>query len=156
MLHVPPSSSALPTTTWRFRPLLLSLLLLLLLYPYVEGRRLVLEGLMAAVLLAGLYSVSRQTRLLWLSCLLGLSTFLAKALSLVTANQHIQDLHQRQATLQRENQDLVNTIAQEESPTYIIVHARAMGLVPANPEAVQILVVKHLRTIPRDDLGLQP
>jgi cell division protein FtsB len=74
----------------------------------------------------------------------------------VTANQQIQDLHQRQATLQRENQDLVNTIAQEESPAYIIAHARAMGLVPANPKAVQILVVKYLRTIPRDDQDLQP
>ena len=74
----------------------------------------------------------------------------------VTANQQIQDLHQRQVTLQRENQDLVNTIAQEESPTYIIAHARAMGLVPANPTAVQILVVKHLRTILRDDQDLQP
>ena len=74
----------------------------------------------------------------------------------VTANQQIQDLHQQQATLQRENQDLVNTIAQEESPTYIIEHARAMGLVPADPKAVQILVVKHLRTIPGDDQDLQP
>jgi hypothetical protein len=71
MLHVPPSSSALPMTTWRFRPRLLSLLLFLLLSPYVEGRRLVLEGLMVAVLLAGLHSVSRNTRLLWLSCMLG-------------------------------------------------------------------------------------
>jgi cell division protein FtsL len=74
----------------------------------------------------------------------------------VNANQQIQDLHQRQATLQRDNQDLVNTIAQEESPAYIITHAKAMGLVPANPTAVQILVVKHLRTIPRDDQDLQP
>ena len=99
MLHVPPSSSALPMTTWRFRPLLLALLLLLLLYPYVEGRRLVLEGLMAAVLLAGLYSVSRKTRLLWLSCLLGISTFLAKALSLTTANQHMEVASQGGAAL---------------------------------------------------------
>lgn len=74
----------------------------------------------------------------------------------VNANQQIQDSHQRQATLQRENQDLVNTIAQEESPAYIIAHAKAMGLVPANPTAIQILVVKHLRTIPRDDQDLQP
>jgi hypothetical protein len=90
MRHVPPSSSALPTTTWRFRPLLLSLLLLMLLSPYVEGRRLVLEGLMVAVLLAGLYSVSRKRRLLWLSCLLAIPTFLVKALSLLTAHQPLE------------------------------------------------------------------
>jgi cell division protein FtsB len=74
----------------------------------------------------------------------------------VNANQQIQALHQQQATLQRENQDLVNNIAQEESPTYIIKHARAMGLVPADPKAIQILVVKQLRTIPRDDQSTQP
>jgi len=86
-------------TTWRFRPLLLALLLLLLLYPYVEGRRLVVEGLMAAVLLAGLYSVSRNTRLLGLSCLLGLSTLLAKALSLLTASQPMEVASQGGAAL---------------------------------------------------------
>ena len=74
----------------------------------------------------------------------------------VNANQQIQDLHQQQATLQRENQDLVNTVAQEESPTYIIEHARAMGLVPADPKAIQILVVKQLRVIQGDDQGVQP
>ena len=74
----------------------------------------------------------------------------------VNANQQMQNLHRRQATLQRENQDLVDTIAQEESPTYILEHAKAMGLVPADPKAVQILVVKHLRTIPREDQNLQP
>jgi cell division protein FtsL len=74
----------------------------------------------------------------------------------VTTNQQIQDLHQQQILLQRENQDLVNTIAQEESPAYITAHAKAMGLVPADPKAVQILVVKHLRAIPADDQGIQP
>lgn len=74
----------------------------------------------------------------------------------VNANQQMQNLHQQQATLQRENQDLVNTIAQEESPAYILAHAKAMGLVPADPKAVQVLVVKHLRTIPREDQNLQP
>lgn len=74
----------------------------------------------------------------------------------VNANQQIQNLHQQQATLQRENQDLVNNIAQEESPTYIIKHARTMGLVPADPKAIQILVVKQLRAIPGDDQSIQP
>ncbi len=73
----------------------------------------------------------------------------------VNDNQQIQNLHQQQATLQRENQDLINTIAQEESPAYIITHAKAMGLAPADPKTIQILVIKHLRTIPRDDQNLQ-
>jgi len=74
----------------------------------------------------------------------------------VNSNQQIQDLRQQQATLQRENQDLVNTIAQEESPAYIVGHARTMGLIPADPKTIQILVVKHLRAIPGDDQSIQP
>ena len=74
----------------------------------------------------------------------------------VAANQQLQGIQAEQSTLQRENQDLVNNIAQEESPTYIIKHARAMGLVPANPKAIQILVVKQLRVIPGDDQSIQP
>ena len=74
----------------------------------------------------------------------------------VNSNQQIQDLRQQQATMQRENQDLVNTIAQEESPAYIVGHARAMGLIPADPKTIQILVVKHLRAVPGDDQNIQP
>jgi hypothetical protein len=31
-----------------------------------------------------------------------------------------------------------------------------MGLVPADPKAIQILVVKQLRAIPGDDQSIQP
>jgi cell division protein FtsB len=104
------------------------------------------------------YRIGPRTLCVCSVLLIGLMAilYLSQLGQAVTANQQIQDLHQRQATLQRENQNLVNTIAQEESPAYIIAHAKAMGLVPANPKAVQILVVKHLRTIPRDDQDLQP
>ena len=74
----------------------------------------------------------------------------------VSANQQLQDLHQQQATLQRENQDLVDTISQEQSPEYIAEHAKSLGLVPADPKTVQILVVRHLKPIRKDDPDLQP
>ncbi len=62
----------------------------------------------------------------------------------VTANQQIQDYHNQQTILQRQNQDLAATIAQEQSPAYIAAKAQAMGLVPENPKTVQVIVVKHL------------
>jgi hypothetical protein len=62
----------------------------------------------------------------------------------VTANQRIQEFHKQQAILQRENQDLLYTIAQEGSPGYIADHAKSIGLVPADPKAVIIVVVPHL------------
>lgn len=61
-----------------------------------------------------------------------------------TANQRIQSYHDQQAVLQRQNQDLAATIAQEQSPGYIAAKAQAMGLVPEDPNAVKVIVVKHL------------
>jgi hypothetical protein len=66
----------------------------------------------------------------------------------VAANQQIQDLRARQAVLQRQNQDLVDTIAQEQSPAYIAAQGKKQGLVPADPQALQIIVVPHLTPIP--------
>src|SRR3989442_15597539 len=60
----------------------------------------------------------------------------------VAAKQKLQDIHTGEVPLQRENQDLVNVIAQEQSPKYIAEHAKA--LVPADPKSVQVVVVKHL------------
>lgn len=62
----------------------------------------------------------------------------------VTANRQLQQFHKQQAVLERENQDLLYSIAQEESPTYIAEHAKALGLIPANSKAVTILVLPHL------------
>ncbi len=55
----------------------------------------------------------------------------------VTTNQQIQALRNQQATLQRQNADLVNTIATEQSPEYIASFATKMGLAPANPQNVR-------------------
>jgi cell division protein FtsL len=65
----------------------------------------------------------------------------------VTPNQQIQQFHKQQAILQRENQDLLYTIAQEESPGYIAEHAKSLGLVPADSKAVIVVVVPHLLPI---------
>ena len=74
----------------------------------------------------------------------------------VAANQKLQDIHTQQVTLQRENQDLVNVIAQEQSPQYIAQHAKSQGLVPADPKTLQVLAVKHLEVIQKNDPSIQP
>ena len=74
----------------------------------------------------------------------------------VAANQKLQDIHTQQVTLQRENQDLVNVIAQEQSPQYIAQHAKSQGLVPADPKTLHVLVVKHLEVIQKNDPSIQP
>jgi hypothetical protein len=65
----------------------------------------------------------------------------------VTANQQIQQFHREQTVLQRENQDLLYTIAHEESPGYIADRSKALGLVPADSKAVIVVVVPHLLPI---------
>ncbi len=65
----------------------------------------------------------------------------------VTADQQIQRYHKQQATLQREDQDLLYTIAREESPGYIADHAKSLGLIPADSKAVITVVVPHLLPI---------
>src|SRR5579885_1504819 len=65
----------------------------------------------------------------------------------VAANQQLQDIHAQQVTLQRQNQDLMDTIAQEQSPSYIADNAKKLGLVPAEPKLVQVVVVPNLRPI---------
>lgn len=62
----------------------------------------------------------------------------------VTANQQIQQFHRQQTMLQRENQDLLSTIAHEESPGYIVGRAKSLGLVPADSKEVIVVVVPHL------------
>jgi len=74
----------------------------------------------------------------------------------VAANQKLQDLHKQQITLQRQNQDLTNVIAQEQSPAYIAEYARTHGLVPADPTTVQVLVIPQLKPILTDDQRVQP
>jgi cell division protein FtsB len=74
----------------------------------------------------------------------------------VIANQRLQDLHRQQAILQRENQDLLDQVAQEQSPAYIAAHAQSLGLVPADPKMIQVLVIPGLKPIPRDGGFFRP
>ena len=74
----------------------------------------------------------------------------------VTANQRMQDYLAQQAMLRRQNQDIVSTIAQEQSPEYIAGAAKALGLVPADPKTVQVLIVTDLEPIQGIDLHIHP
>jgi cell division protein FtsL len=74
----------------------------------------------------------------------------------VTANARIQEMHNEQSALQRQNEDLVNTIAQEQSPAYIAAQAKKMGLVPSDPSSIQIITVKRLKPIPNPYQQLRP
>lgn len=63
----------------------------------------------------------------------------------VTTNQQIQDLHTQQTTLQRQNNDLTNTVAQEQSPAYIAARAAAMGLSQAVAKDSSVIVLPRLK-----------
>lgn len=74
----------------------------------------------------------------------------------VTTNQQIQDLHTQQTTLQRQNNDLANTVAQEQSPAYIAARAAAMGLIQATAKDSSVIVLPR-PTIPHNGAqGHQP
>lgn len=66
----------------------------------------------------------------------------------VDINQQIQQLHQQEATLHRQNQDLAEQLAQEQSPGYIVEHALQQGLKPADPANVHTIFVHGLQPIP--------
>ncbi len=74
----------------------------------------------------------------------------------VAANQKLQQIHNEQAALQRQNQDLVDQIAQEQSPSYIDENAKKLGLLPADPKAVRVIVVSGLEPIPDRRQSFQP
>lgn len=59
----------------------------------------------------------------------------------VTVNQQLQDLRGQQAVLERQNNDLINTIASEQSPGYIAAQARAQGLAPVSSQNIQVIVL---------------
>jgi cell division protein FtsL len=82
--------------------------------------------------------------------------YLSQVGQAVAANQQLQRIHAQQAALQRQDQDLVDTIAHEQSPAYIAAMAKKLGLVPADPNTVHVLVVPHLEPIPNQDQSLHP
>jgi cell division protein FtsL len=70
--------------------------------------------------------------------------YLSQVNQAIAANQQLQNIAAQQTTLNRQNQDLVETIATEQSPAFIAQNASKLGLALADPKTVQILIVKHL------------
>lgn len=82
--------------------------------------------------------------------------YLSQVGQAVADNQKIQSIHVQQSDLQRQNQDLINTISTEQSPAYIASMARKMGLVPGDPNSVQVIKAKNLKPVPNDTQTIQP
>ncbi|GCE14407.1 hypothetical protein [Tengunoibacter tsumagoiensis] len=64
------------------------------------------------------------------------------------ANQHLQDLRSQQSVLARQNQDLQDILAQEQSPGFIEAQAVKLGLIPADPQQRWIVPVHNLQPLP--------
>lgn len=71
--------------------------------------------------------------------------YLSQQGQVVATNQQIQALRNRQAVLQRQNDDLTNTIATEQSPDYIVAFAKKMGLVPVTSQNTQIITSQQVQ-----------
>src|SRR5260370_11988656 len=70
--------------------------------------------------------------------------YLSQVGQVVTSNHQLQEIRNEQAALERQNQDLVDTLAQEQSPNYIAEQAKKMRLAPLYPKNLSILQVPHL------------
>ena len=82
--------------------------------------------------------------------------YLSQVGQAVAANQQIQTMQAQQDKLQRQNQDLVNNVSQEQSPAYIADKAKKMGLIPSDPKNVQVITVKNLKPLQKDNQNIQP
>lgn len=74
----------------------------------------------------------------------------------VGINHTLQDVRTEQSSLQRQNQDMTSTIAQEQSPGYIATKARQMGLTPLDPKSLWILKTADIQQSTTQDPDDQP
>ncbi len=74
----------------------------------------------------------------------------------VAANQNLQNMLDQQAQLQRQKQDLLDTIAREQSPAYITEHAKALGLVPVDPKNIRVIKIQGLQPLATSDQDNRP
>jgi cell division protein FtsL len=74
--------------------------------------------------------------------------YLSQVGQAVDTNRELEQIRQEQSSLTRQNQDLVELLAEEQSPGYIIKHAREQGLQPADPKNVHIIFIPDLQPIP--------
>jgi cell division protein FtsB len=82
--------------------------------------------------------------------------YLSQVGQAVAENQSLQQTLAQQASIKRQNQDLADTLSEEESPAYIAEHAKELGLVPADPKTVQVRVVPNLKAIPSRHEDMRP
>jgi len=82
--------------------------------------------------------------------------YLSQVGQAVSSNQQLQTIQTQQDALQRQDQDLTNTIAKEQSPAYIADKAKKLGLIPSDPKNVQVITVKNLLPMQNNDLSIQP
>ncbi len=79
--------------------------------------------------------------------------YLSQVGQAVAENQSLQQTLAQQASIKRQEQDVVYTLSQEQSPTYIAEHARALGLIPVDPKTVSVVIVPTLKPLPSHDEG---
>lgn len=77
--------------------------------------------------------------------------YISQQAQAVSANQQLQSMRNEQNQLTRQNQDLTDQIATEQSPAHIAAQATRMGLVPADPAHVQVIKIHHLQPIANDE-----
>ena len=82
--------------------------------------------------------------------------YLSQVSQAVSDNQQLQNITAQQVSLKRQNQDLVDTIAQEQSPAYIANNASKLGLVLADPKTIQVLIVKNLLPFVDNEQNFRP
>jgi hypothetical protein len=97
---------------------------------------------------------------LCMSCVLLISLmavlYLSQVGQVVTANHQLQSIRSEQAALERQNQDLVDTLTQEQLPAFIIEQVQKMGLGPVDPKHLWVIQVSPLQEIDRGDQSIQP
>jgi hypothetical protein len=82
--------------------------------------------------------------------------YLSQVGQVVTANHQLQNIRNEQAALERQNQDLVDTVAQEQSPAYIVGQVQKMGLEPVDAKNLWVLQVPHLQEVDKSNQSIQP
>ncbi len=94
-----------------------------------------------------------------ISCVLLISLmavlYLSQVGQVVTANHQLQSIRNEQAALERQNQDLVDTLTQEQSPAFIVEQVQKMGLGPVDPKHLWIIQVSDLQENDRGDRSIQ-
>jgi cell division protein FtsL len=74
--------------------------------------------------------------------------YLSQVGQAVDTNRELEQIRQEQSSLTRQNQDLLELLAEEQSPAYIVAHAQQQGLQPADPKDIHILFIRDLQSIP--------